>query len=357
MRYVKYVDKLYNAYTEVVDKIDVFQILSKYSRANTRRDSNIKRSNLANRSAVGNYIPFILGSRRLSVYTNDVLVDIEDKSLDKKSAKFDRYLYSGALMEIPPSLDIDTGNISLVDTEVAKIVSLYVIDMLGLKRYYYYDNRYPTDSARYCNAGYYSGGYSYVDIKSFYYNIYKRYWGAKYRRGLVLTRVADLSEFFDSLDLPKMVRVIIYGIFSARHIELGKFNPETGEYYKEVKPIISSISQINTAELIHDTSIAIGKYAVECGCVYANVDGFIIPNSNLKRFTDFLTSLGFSYGIKAEGFYVDVKSVGCYAFFNENKEKTYETKHYDRIANYSTYSNLDIISYEDAKFILRRLMV
>ena len=203
--------------------------------------------------------------------------------------------------------------------------------------------------AIYAKAGEYRG-MVYLDIKAFYFTIYRRFLQCDYRRGKVLGVGDPLpEEVSEYLQNNKRLRNVLFGIMRNRKISVWTQGT--------IKIVNAGSIYFNPqlAILTYDISQAIAKWLIEeCQAVYYYVDGFIIPEKYEDKAKKFLSELGFRVEEKARGEYCIVKSAGCYAFLNEYGEFTYETRHFTRRERYTSTSNL-YLSDEEQAFLLDRL--
>ncbi|MFN7112591.1 MAG: hypothetical protein ACK4M2_13220, partial [Brevundimonas sp.] len=165
----------------------------------------------------------------------------------------------------------------------------------------------------YARNGKYAGCWAYVDIKSFYYSIYKRFLLVQYKRNLFLSdAIKDVSDFFDETSMSKRERVSLFGIM--RSTEKTTYRKNKGKVILDRKRVYHNLLNVDLCLLTYDLSKAICYHAVrDFDAVYYNVDGAIIPCEKIEEFAEFLKALGFECSVKDIN-YNDciIKGVGVY---------------------------------------------
>jgi len=164
--------------------------------------------------------------------------------------------------------------------------------------------------AMYAKAGIYDD-MMYVDIKGFYFNIYRRLLDARYRRNKYLGVGWPLREdIVEWLKEKKAVRNTLFGIMRTT---------KKTEYVKghlHIKHAHNRFFNPQLANLIYDISQAIALLAIEWwGAVYFNTDGMIVRASKFREIKDTMEDLGFKIDIRYVGEQVEVRGIGNYGFF------------------------------------------
>lgn len=175
----------------------------------------------------------------------------------------------------------------------------------------------------------------YLDIKSCYYFLLSKLYGIKYARDRWLGYDKEIGEwtipeeFKDILEKYKAIRNAIYGIMRAK-VRI-TWKEENGKIIFAVQNTKNPLFYPDVPLAIMDITHAISSIAVEVfKAKYVAIDGFILPYKTANKFKSWLEELGFTVGIKAEG-YATVKNFYTYAI-GDKKTKTFNT--------YSTAKNI-----------------
>lgn len=238
-----------------------------------------------------------------------------------------RILFSDAILPAPGELNID---IDLTYSEQAKYIVYWISENLGISKYRYSSREQYSFPCHYARAGVYED-MVYVDVKSFYYSLYSRFWNIKYKRLHYFGAVANIKPILDKLGLHKLVKVSIFGIFSSGSLIAFKTEKNRIKYYD--KRIYNALRQFDTVNFIYDCSQCLCFLAKTFGAVYCNTDGFIISRKSLLAFVEEIESLGFQWSIKAEGD-AEIKALGHYRFGD------LKTKNWDRLNRTINHDNI-----------------
>jgi len=286
---------------------------------------------------------------KLSKYGFEIITDLNEvkkylkkgklgstKISDEKLKK--RFLYEG-------TIETDYNGYYLTFTEYAKVILYELLDKYQIKRFRNLRQDKRTDAGYYAKAGEYYGDYVYVDIKSCHYTILKRYFYVQYKPLLYLS---DPFPIEIPHTLSKRVKRSLYGIMA--NWAIMKYTRKDTDLEIRIVKAYHPLLNIDLTNLITDITKAICWYAVnEFGAIYYNIDGAIIPRKNLERYGDFLRSLGFEYGIKAEGEVAVVKSVGCWKL-GDKETANFKDRHF-----FISNTNLTPATEALAKWLIPRL--
>jgi hypothetical protein len=202
------------------------------------------------------------------------------------------------------------GGVDITFSEKAKVLLLELAEEFGIKRFRNLNSNNTligNYAGFYAKTGKYHGCYAYVDIKSFYYNIYKRFILLQYRRGHFLSdAVKDVFHFFQEREsqISKKEKVSMFGIM--RSTERTSYKTQKGKVVLDRKRTYHNLLNTDLALLTYDLSRMICYFAIRnFDAVYYNVDGAILPCCKTEDFRNFLFSLGFDCSIK------DINQSGC----------------------------------------------
>jgi hypothetical protein len=192
----------------------------------------------------------------------------------------------------------------------------------------------------------------YLDIKSCYYHIIERVWGIKYARFNWLGWDKEIGqwqvpeEFKEILREFKQIRNAIYGIMRATQRTV--WREREGRITLSVQRTKNELFYPDVPLAILDITHAISRLAVELfEAKYVAIDGFILPYSQAEKFREWLESLGFRVGVRAQG-EVEVRNFYTY------KVGKHKTKHFHTIPQAkATQSNL-LFDLQTAQEILRK---
>jgi hypothetical protein len=192
----------------------------------------------------------------------------------------------------------------------------------------------------------------YLDIKACYYTIITKTYGVKYARGLWLGFDEEIGkwqvpeEFQDILREHKEVRNAIYGLMRARVRTIWKL--ENGKITFSVQNTRNELFYPDVPLAIMDITHAISKVAVQrFNAQYVAIDGFIVPYAQAEPFREFLESLGFRVGVKAQG----ETEIRNYYTYKVGKHKT---KHFHAIPKAETTQSNLLFDLQTAQEILRK---
>jgi len=197
-------------------------------------------------------------------------------------------------------------------------------------------NNYP---ALFAKAGKYAD-MVYVDIRAFYFNIYRRTFVVEYQAGRRFHVVRELPAWAQEyLKERKKVRNVLFGIMATR----------IGKQIRNGKLIAGyTVNKYLNPQLVNlawDTGHAIAYKAIqEFGAVYYHTDGAIIPAGKYEKFKEFIESMGFEISIKVAGD-VEIKGIGVYKFQTEDGE--IKTKNWADRMRYKEFSNIRGDEYAD----------
>jgi len=181
------------------------------------------------------------------------------------------------------------------------------------------------------------GEWVYLDISGYYFNHYRRFIDAYYKRDFLIGYGEGLKYYTDFLERNKVMRNTLYGIMRGLRIVIFK----NGKMH--IVKVNNRYLNPRWVNFVYDTSQALALYMIrECKAIYYHTDGFIIPFRHLEKAKRFIEELGFKCRIKATGYYVDVKNIGVYAFLNEFGEFVYKSGHYERVHTRNSTNNIQI---------------
>jgi hypothetical protein len=191
----------------------------------------------------------------------------------------------------------------------------------------------------------------YLDIKACYYTLITKLYGIKYARGqwlgwdMEVGRWQVPEEFEDILREFKEVRNAIYGLMRAKlgtvwKIENGKItfsvqNTRNELFYPDVPLAILDITHAIS-------TVAVAKFSAR----YVAIDGFILPQKQAEPFREWLESLGFRVGVRAQG-EVEVKNFYTY------RVGKHKTKHFHTIPQAETTQSNLLFDLQTAREILK----
>jgi len=178
----------------------------------------------------------------------------------------------------------------------------------------------------------------YVDIRSFYWEIIRRFWGIEYSAGKWMGVGKSGLGFDDVLGIgtDKFVRNAVYGLIRARNVV--RFDATSSGLKMTIVKMRNELLYPSLCSFIYDVSQLIAFVAKEkFGAVYCYIDGFIVPSPSLDSFLEFLSTLGFEGRIKAAGD-VDVVGLGSYrvgeyesGFYRQRQRESGAQEYYSNI--------------------------
>jgi len=237
----------------------------------------------------------------------------------------------------------------LVGTEIAKLLLLLNQPPTGYRKLTAQQLE-ETPPPLYANP--WKGEGIYLDIKSCYYHLIERLYGIKYARNGWVGRDLEIpkwqvpEEFQDILREHKEIRNAIYGLMRAKvrviwkekegKITFAVQNTRNELFYPDVPLAIMDITHAIS-------TVAVSKFSAQ----YVAIDGFILPHKQAEPFREWLESLGFRVGVRAQG-ETEIRNFYTY------RVGKHKTKHFDIIPTAETTQSNLLFDLQTAQEILRK---
>jgi len=162
---------------------------------------------------------------------------------------------------------------------------------------------------------------AYVDLKAAYWSIMRVMgWGVDYFPGLWLAKKDDVKDFpFPDYKLGRNALVGV-GILTGEARVFWQ-----GQY--QTRKVGSRWANSNLWGLVQDVLHSVMWAAVDCGAVYVNVDGAIMPAKRAEEFQDFCAWNSLTAEVRAEGDAI-ITGVGRYQVGDKKTRTPASTPHY-----------------------------
>lgn len=145
----------------------------------------------------------------------------------------------------------------------------------------------------------------YVDLKSAYYTIYRRFLYADYMPNRFL-KAPKVMPDFSEVEGFKLVRNSVFGLMRAtKGIQ---YTHDSAKLVNIKNPLYHPALCLLTYDILNAVAIEMIEWA---GAVYVNTDGYIIPFEKYEEAKAIAEEWGFSLKIEGQG-EADVIAVGCY---------------------------------------------